>query len=321
MYLSVIVPCFNEELNIDLFYKSICPIVKRIAQNSYEIIFVDDGSKDNTLDKIKEISKVDPQIKFISFSRNFGKEAAMLAGLEACSGTLTAIMDVDLQDPPEMLIEMEKELIASKTSSLPYNCIGSRRTSRKGEPIIRSMFAHLFYKLINKISDIEIVEGARDFRLMDRKMVDAILDLKEKNRFSKGIFEWVGFKKKYLEYENKERTAGNSKWSFWSLFKYSLDGIFSFSTVPLTIVAIIGAIVCLIALILTIIFIIERITNPDLIPGYATLITIILFLGGVQTLSLGIVGQYLAKMFIEIKDRPIYIVKDKSESLCNNSKN
>ena len=305
--ISLIVPCFNEEEMIPIFYEEIVKTFDTILKGyQKEIIFVDDGSKDNSLIEMKKVSEKDNDIKYISFSRNFGKEAAMYAGLENATGDYIAVMDVDLQDPPEMLVDM---LYGIKEEG--YDIVGTRRTTREGEPPIRSFFARCFYKLINKISATEIVDGARDYRLMKKCVVEAILSVKEYNRFSKGIFEWVGFKTKWLEYENRERVAGKTKWNFWKLFLYSLDGIVAFSTAPLAISSLVGVGLCGMSFLAIIILCIrEWIFNVSAY-GWASMVVIMLFLSGIQLFCTGILGQYISKTYLETKNRPIYIVKEK----------
>ena len=276
---------------------------------TFEFIFVNDGSRDATLDRLKELASRDARVRYYSFSRNFGKEAALYAGLVHSHGDYVAVMDVDLQDPPELLPEMYR-LIQDEG----YDCIGTRRKDREGEPVIRSFFARGFYKLINRISDTEIIDGARDFRLMSRQMVNAILSMTEYNRFSKGIFSWVGFETKYLEFENKERVAGQTTWSFWSLFKYSLDGIVAFSEIPLALASIVGFITFGVAIILAFFFAIRTLLFGNPTSGWTSMIVIVLALGGIQLLSLGIIGKYLGKTFLETKKRPIYILKESNHS-------
>ncbi len=309
--ISIIVPCYNEEEAMPIFYEEICKVAKKMKKVDFEFIFVNDGSKDHTLDVARELHKKDERVRYVSFSRNFGKEAGMYAGLEATRGDYVAIMDVDLQDPPALIEEMYETL-----KNEDYDCVASRRVSRKGEPPIRSFFARCYYKLINKISKTEIVDGARDFRLMTRQMVDSILELKEYNRYSKGIFSWVGYKTKWLEYENVERVAGTTKWSFWKLFLYSLESIVAFSTVPLSIAAVMGILFCLIAFILIIVIIVKTLTVGDPVAGWPSMVCIIFFVSGIQLFCLGIIGQYLAKTYLEVKNRPIYIVKETEESEC-----
>ena len=309
--ISIIVPCYNEEEAMPIFYEEICKVAKKMKKVDFEFIFVNDGSKDHTLDVARDLHKKDERVRYVSFSRNFGKEAGMYAGLEAARGDYVAIMDVDLQDPPALIEEMYETL-----KNEDYDCVASRRVSRKGEPPIRSFFARCYYKLINKISKTEIVDGARDFRLMTRQMVDSILELKEYNRYSKGIFSWVGYKTKWLEYENVERVAGTTKWSFWKLFLYSLESIVAFSTVPLSIAAVMGILFCLIAFILIIVIIIKTLTVGDPVAGWPSMVCIIFLVSGIQLFCLGIIGQYLAKTYLEVKNRPIYIVKETEESEC-----
>ncbi len=306
--ISVIVPCYNEQEAIPFFYDEIVKISKIMEnQAEFEYLFINDGSKDKTLDVLRELAKKDERVKYVSFSKNFGKEAAMYAGLEKSSGDYIAVMDVDLQDPPELLLQMFQDLENGE-----YDCVATRRVSRKGEPPIRSFFARLFYSMINKISKTEIVDGARDYRLMTRQMVNAILEVKEYNRFSKGIFSWVGFNTKWLEYENVERRAGETKWSFWKLLKYSLDGIVAFSTVPLSISSILGLLLCFIAFVLIIIIVIKTLAFGDPVAGYPSLMCVILFVGGVQLFCMGILGKYLSKTYLETKKRPIYLVKEEN---------
>ena len=302
--ISIVVPCFNEEKCLNNFYDEIKKIINK-NKNTFEIIFVDDGSIDKTLDIIKILGKKDKIIKYISFSRNFGKEAAMLAGMEASTGDLVTIMDVDLQDPPSLLPQMIK--LVEKEE---YDVVATRRVTRKGEPRIRSFFARVFYKLINKMSKVEMVDGARDYRIMTRQVVDSILKMKEYNRYSKGIFSYVGFNTKWLEYENVKRVNGETKWSFGKLFIYAIEGITSFTTIPLTISAVIGIIFCLIAFIMIIFIIVRTLVYGDPTSGWPSLTCIIFLVSGVQLLCIGVIGEYLAKMYLEVKNRPIYIVKE-----------
>lgn len=302
--ISLVVPCYNEQEVIKLFYAEIQKIKKDFKNVEFEIIFVNDGSKDKTLDLMRELSKND-DVRYVSFSRNFGKEAAMYAGLEASTGDYVAIMDADLQDPPALLKEMYEILESGE-----YDSVATRRVTRKGEPIIRSFFARLYYKIINKISKTEIVDGARDFRLMTRQMVNSVLSLKEYNRFSKGIFSWVGYRTKWLEYENVERAAGETKWSFWKLFLYSLESIVAFSTVPLSIASVMGILFCFVAFIIIIFIIVRTLMYGDSTSGWPSMVCIMFFIGGVQLLCLGIMGQYLSKTYLEVKKRPIYIVQE-----------
>ena len=306
--ISVIVPCFNEQEALPFFYREICKVALELKEKhcvDFELLFVNDGSRDQTLSLLRELSTKDSRVKYISFSRNFGKESAIYAGLENASGNYISMIDADLQDPPSLLLEMY-EMIKNGT----YDCIGTRRVTRKGEPPIRSFFARCFYRLINKISNVDIVDGARDFRLMSRQMTDAILSLREYNRFSKGIFGWVGFRTKWLEYENVERIAGSTKWSFWKLFLYSLDGITAFSTTPLSIASAFGMLFLFIAFILILIIIWKTLVFGEPVAGYPSTMCVLFFIGGLQLFSIGILGQYLSKAYLEVKKRPIYIVQE-----------
>lgn len=302
--ISIIVPCFNEEEVLGIFYNKITEVSAEIDAD-FEFIFVDDGSKDKTLDILREFSQKDERVRYVSFSRNFGKEAAMYAGLKESTGDYVAIMDADLQDPPELLSEMYEILLTKE-----YDCVASKRQTRKGEPVIRSFLSRLFYKIINAMSKTEIVNGARDYRLMTRRMVDSILQVTEYNRFSKGIFSWVGFKTKWIAYDNVERAAGKTKWNFWKLFVYSIDGITAFSTVPLLISTLAGILFCFLAFIMIVVIIIKTCIYGDPVSGWPSMICVILFVGGVQLFCLGIMGQYMSKEYMEIKNRPIYIVKE-----------
>ena len=303
---SCIVPCFNEEEVIPLYYEEMQKVRKQEeGKIDFEIIFIDDGSKDKTLEVIKKLSEQDECIHYVSFSRNFGKEAAMYAGFEHANGEYVVTMDVDLQDPPHLIPEMIRSI-----EEEGYDSVATRRVTRKGEPPIRSFFARRFYGLINKISDADIVDGARDFRMMKRDMVNAILSMPEYNRFTKGNFGWVGFKTKWIEFENVERAAGETKWSFWKLFRYALEGIIAFSTVPLTIVSLIGVIVCIIAFLFLLFVVIRAAIFGDPVAGWPSLICVISFLSGIQLLGIGVVGMYLSKTYLETKKRPIYIKKE-----------
>lgn len=303
---SCIVPCFNEEEVIPLYYEEMQKVRKQEeGKIDFEIIFIDDGSKDKTLEVIKKLSEQDECIHYVSFSRNFGKEAAMYAGFEHANGEYVVTMDVDLQDPPHLIPEMIRYI-----EEEGYDSVATRRVTRKGEPPIRSFFARRFYGLINKISDADIVDGARDFRMMKRDMVNAILSMPEYNRFTKGIFGWVGFKTKWIEFENVERAAGETKWSFWKLFRYALEGIIAFSIVPLTIVSLIGVIVCIIAFLFLLFVVIRAVIFGDPVAGWPSLICVISFLSGIQLLGIGVVGMYLSKTYLETKKRPIYIKKE-----------
>ena len=301
--ISVVVPCYNEQEALPIFYTETTKELCRIPDVTWEFVLVDDGSKDKTLETMQALAEKDEKVKYISFSRNFGKESAMYAGLENATGDYVVLMDADLQDPPALLGRMVKEIEENG-----YDCVGTRRVTRKGEPPIRSFFARMFYKLINKISKTEIVDGARDFRMMKREMVDAVVKMCEYNRFSKGILSWVGFKTLWLEYENIERVAGETKWNFWKLFLYSIDGIVAFSTAPLVISSVLGIGICFIAFCLMLFYVGKAIIFGDPVSGFPTLISVILMLGGLQLLCLGILGQYLAKTYLETKGRPIYII-------------
>ena len=303
--ISVVVPCYNEEKSIPIFYKEINKVIDKMKKLEFELIFVDDGSSDNTLKVCRELSKQDKRVKYISFSRNFGKEAGIYAGLTKASGDYVTLMDVDLQDPPELLPKMY-----SLIKEDGYDSVGTRRVTRKGEPPIRSFFARCFYKLINKMSKTEMVDGARDYRLMTRQMVNSILEMKEYNRYSKGLFSFVGYNTKWIEYENRERVAGETKWSFWKLVIYALDGIIAFSTAPLWIAAIIGLLFCLISFIAIIVIVVKTLAFGDPVGGWPSMVCIIFFVSGIQLFCIGIIGAYLSKTYLETKHRPIYIVKE-----------
>lgn len=303
--ISVIVPCFNEEEALPFFYKEIQKTAEKMNYVSFEFIFVDDGSKDKTLSIVQGYAKEDTRVKYISFSRNFGKEAAIYAGFENCIGDYAVLMDADLQDPPSLLPEMYEAIVKEG-----YDSAATRRVTRKGEPPIRSFFARMFYKLINKISTADIVDGARDYRLMTRQMVNAILSMREYNRFSKGIFGWIGFRTKWIEFENVERVAGETKWSFWKLFKYSLEGITAFSVEPLQIASVFGILFSFIAVIMIIVIIVRTLIFGDPTSGWPSLVCIIMLIGGIQLLCIGILGQYLSKAYLETKKRPIYIERE-----------
>ena len=309
MTISVVVPCFNEEESIPLFYAEM-ERVREVMGTEFEYIFINDGSSDNTLSVLRDLNLVNPKAHYISFSRNFGKEAALYAGLQHAKGKYVTVMDVDLQDPPELLIEMKKRL----DEVVELDCVGTRRVTREGEPPIRSFFARMFYKLINHISQVEMVDGARDFRLMRRPMVDAILELSEYNRFSKGIFAWVGFETQYLEYKNVERVAGKTSWNFWSLFKYSIEGIVNFSDAPLNIAFVGGLLSWFLAFIMVVFIVVRTLVFGDPTSGWPSLMTVILFLGGFQLLTIGILGKYIGKIFMETKKRPVYVIKEKSDN-------
>ena len=305
MKLTAIIPCYNEESALRYFYEEMERVMRSMPQADFELLFVNDGSKDNTLEQIKALSVRDERVKYISFSRNFGKEAAIYAGLEHSDGDLTAIMDADLQDPPSLLPRMYQAIVEEG-----YDSVATRRVNRKGEPPIRSFFARNFYRLMNRISKTDIVDGARDYRLMNRAFVNALLEMGEYNRFSKGLFGWVGFETKWLEYENVERVAGETKWSFWKLFLYSIDGIVAFSTMPLSIAAFFGVMMCLVAAGAILFIIIRQLLYGGSAFGWPSMVCIIMFLGGIQLLCMGILGSYLAKTYLEVKKRPIYICKE-----------
>ena len=307
--ISIVVPCYNEEAALPYFFEEIRRVAEQMERRedglSFEFLFVDDGSRDGTLSLLRRYAEEDARVRYLSFSRNFGKEAAMYAGLERARGDFVAVMDADMQDPPALLPELYEALCEEE-----YDCAATRRVTRKGEPPIRSFFARLFYRLINHISDTEIVDGARDFRLMKRRMVDAILSMKEVNRFSKGIFGWVGFRTKWIPFQNVKRVAGETKWSFWKLFRYSVQGILAFSTAPLAIASIVGVLSCLAAFVMTIIIVAKTLLFGDPVGGWPSLVCIVLFLGGVQLFCIGILGQYLAKTYLETKRRPICILRE-----------
>lgn len=303
--ISIIVPCYNEEKTLLLFYEELTKNITTFENVTFEFIFVNDGSCDNTLEEIKKLEQKDSRIKYLSFSRNFGKEAAILAGLENCTGDFVTLMDADLQDPPYLLKEMYQSVTEEN-----YDAVGTRRTNRKGEPVIRSFFARMFYKIINKMSKIEMIDGARDYVFMKRNVVNAILSLQEYNRYSKGLFTFVGFHVKWIEYENMQRVAGETKWSFWKLVSYALEGITAFSTTPLILSSLIGLLFCLVSFIFIVIIIIKTLVLGDPTSGWPSLVCIIFMVSGIQLFSLGIIGQYLSKTYLEVKKRPIYIVRE-----------
>lgn len=303
--LTLIVPAYNEEETIPLFYKETKKVEAEMPQVHVEYLFIDDGSTDRTLEVLRRLSAEDEQVHYVSFSRNFGKESAIYAGLEKASGDYVAIMDADLQDPPALLPQMLYSITEEG-----YDCVGSRRVSRKGEPPVRSFFARLFYKIMNRMSQTEVVDGARDFQMMNQKVRKGILSMGEYNRFSKGIFGWVGFKKKWLEYENIERAAGETKWSFWTLTLYALDGIVAFSTFPLKFVSILGLVFCVAAFLAILFIIVRTLVFGDPTSGWPSLVCIIMLVSGVQLLCMGIIGQYMAKTYLETKKRPLYLVEE-----------
>jgi len=310
--ISLIVSCFNEEKTIPLFYEEMENVINTDFNDldiEFEYIFVNDGSDDKTLEVIKDIRKQDRKVRYVSFSRNFGKEAAMHAGLKASQGDYIAFLDADLQDPPKLLREMFDSI-----KNEGYDSVATRRVSRKGEPKIRSLFSRIFYRLIDKVTDFKMVDGARDYRLFTKQVKEAIMSIPEYNRFSKGLFSFVGFDTKWIEYENIERVAGETKWSFWKLFKYALEGITAFSTAPLAISSIIGLFFCIVSAILIVVIIIKTLVFGDPTSGWPSMVCIMVFMGGVQLLSLGIIGQYLSKTYLEVKNRPLYFIKETEEN-------
>ena len=313
MLISLIVPCYNEEEAMPLFYQEAARVAAQMEKShgaEFEIIFVDDGSKDGTLRVARELHDADPRVRYVSFSRNFGKEAGIYAGLKAAKGDYVATLDADLQDPPALLPDMLDALLTGD-----YDCAATRRTTREGEPPVRSWFARMFYRIINKMSDTEIVDGARDFRLMSRRMVDAVLEMSEYNRFSKGIFSWVGFKTKWLSYENIERVAGSTKFSFWKLFKYSLEGILAFTTAPLALSLIVGFVLIVAAIITLIALGIHAGASGAGFSAVGGVCSLIMGMSGLQLIGIGIVGQYLGKLYLEGKRRPVYILRETEDGL------
>lgn len=306
--ISIVVPCYNEEAVLRLFHAELSRIRSEMPGTTFDILFVDDGSEDETREIITGIHLADPSVRYISFSRNFGKEAALLAGLESATGAHVAVMDADLQDPPSLLPAMYQAVLSGH-----YDCAAARRVSRKGEPPIRSLLAGVFYRIMSGITDAQIVEGARDFRLMSRKMVNAILAVKEYNRFSKGIYSWVGFRTRWFEYENTARAAGVTKWSTGKLLTYSFDGIMAFSTSPLHFASLAGFLLCLVAFVMIAVVVVKTILWGDPVAGYPSLMSVILFIGGIQLFAIGILGEYLAKTYLEAKNRPRYIIQETSE--------
>lgn len=305
--LTVIIPCYNEEENIRYFYEEFCKNDAYFLKHAimYQLLFVDDGSTDKTVTEIKNLHQKDKRVKLLSFSRNFGKEAAIYAGLEHASGNLVAIMDVDLQDPPSLLPQMIDEIFAGADQ------VVARRTARQGEPRIRSWFAKVFYKILNCFSQTKVMDGARDYRVMNTRVVEAVLSVTEKNRFSKGIFSWVGFNTKWVAYENVQRKYGQTKWSFWQLWKYAFDGLTAYSTALLSMSSFVGVLFCLISFLMIIFVVIRKLMFGDPTAGWPSLVCIILLASGLQLLSIGVIGQYLAKTYMEVKNRPVYIVKEK----------
>lgn len=303
--ITVIVPCYNEEQALHYFYEEMERVAAQMPENTFEYLFVDDGSRDGTLAVMRELRAKDARVRYVSFSRNFGKEAAIYAGLTHATGDYVAIMDADLQDPPSLLPAMYRAVTEEG-----YDSAATRRVTRKGEPPIRSFFARRFYTLMNRISDVELMDGARDYRLMNRKYVDALLSLQEYNRFSKGLFGWVGFRTKWIEFENVERIAGETKWSFWKLFKYSLDGIVAFSSTPLYLSSILGAGMCGVAMLAIVFIIVRQLLFGGSAYGWPSMACIVILIGGLQLLCIGILGLYLSKAYLEVKHRPVYIVKE-----------
>ena len=306
--LSVVVPCLNEECALPDFIDELLSVTSRMRGLVFEFIFVDDGSTDGSLDVVKSFRERDKRVRYISFSRNFGKESAILAGLCASRGLYVALMDADLQDPPAMLADMYDSLISEG-----YDCVAARRVSRAGEPRIRSFFARRFYRLMSKLSKVDLVDGARDYRLMTRRVVDALLSMPETGRFSKGLFGWVGFRTKWLPYENVPRAGGKTKWSFRQLLAYSLSGIFAFSQVPLAIASVLGVLLFIVSLIMLIVIIVRRLAFGDPVSGWASTVCIIIFIGSIQFLCIGIIGSYLSRVFLEVKKRPAYFVRETEE--------
>ena len=309
--ISVVVPCYNEEESIPLFYKEVNKVTEKMKEKAkFEFIFVNDGSKDKTLEEIRNLAKEDNRVRYISFSRNFGKEAGMLAGLEAASGDYITTMDVDLQDPPELLEEMFETLESGE-----YDCCATKSTNRKGYGFFRKIFTKWFYSLIAKISKTEMVPGARDFRLMTRQMVDAIISMKEYNRYSKGLFSFVGFETKWIEFKITDRAKGKSKFNFWKLFSYAIEGIVAFSTAPLAFAALVGVLFTFVSFVMILIIIIKTLAWGDPVGGWPSMVCIMFFVGGVQLFCTGIIGEYLAKTYLETKHRPVYIIKETEKDL------
>lgn len=303
--ITVIVPCYNEEEALHYYYEEMSRVMTLMNQYDFELLFINDGSKDNTLQVIKQLADNDERVRYVSFSRNFGKEAAMYAGFENSTGDYVCLMDADLQDPPKLLPEMVKAI-----EEEGYDSVATRRVTRQGEPPIRSFFARMFYKMMNNLSDTELMDGARDYRLMTRQFVNSLLDMKEYNRFSKGLFGWVGYKTKWIEFENVERIAGETKWSFWKLFIYAVDGIVAFSTAPLAIASVLGMLMLFVAFFFIIFIVVRTLMFGDPVSGWPSLVCIITLIGGIQIFCVGILGQYLSKVYLETKNRPIYIVKE-----------
>lgn len=304
--ITVIVPCYNEEEALHYYYEEMSKVMTSMNNYDFELLFINDGSKDQTLQVIKELADKDQRVRYVSFSRNFGKEAAMYAGFENSTGDYVCLMDADLQDPPKLLPEMVKAI-----EEKGYDSAATRRVTRQGEPPIRSFFARMFYKMMNRVSDTELMDGTRDYRLMTRQFVDSLMEMKEYNRFSKGLFGWVGYKTKWIEFENVERVAGETKWSFWKLFVYAIDGIVAFSTAPLAIASVIGMLMLFVAFFFIAFIVVRTLLFGDPVAGWPSLVCIITLIGGIQIFCVGILGQYLSKVYLETKKRPIYIVKEK----------
>lgn len=305
---TLIVPCYNEEESLPIFYQAVNEVAQSLEKYQIKMLLVNDGSKDGTLAIMRALAASDDRVKYISFSRNFGKEAAMYAGFSNADGDYVAVMDADMQDPPSLLPQMLEIL-----ETCEYDSVATRRVTRDGEPPIRSFFARMFYKIINKISDADVVDGARDFRLMKREMVDAIVAMGEYNRFSKGIFGWIGFRTKWLPFKNVERVAGETKWNFWGLFKYSIDGIVNFSQAPLSFAALMGILLTIVSFFAILFIVVRRLVFGDPVAGWASTVCFILFMGGLQLMCMGIIGQYLAKTYLEVKRRPHYIVSETND--------
>lgn len=307
--ITIVVPCYNEEAVLPAFYRAVCDVLDTFPEGEdFEFLFIDDGSVDHTLSVIRGFAEADSRVRYLSFSRNFGKEAAIYAGLEHARGTLVALMDADLQDPPDYLLPMYQAITEEG-----FDCAAARRVSRKGEPRLRSFLARRFYRVMRRISNADIVDGARDYRMMTRQVVEAILSVTEYNRFSKGIFGWVGFRTKWLEYENVMRAAGETKWSVWKLFKYSMEGITAFSVAPLAVASFSGMAMCAVSVVAILFIIIRQLLYGGSAFGWPSMACIIIFIGGIQLLCMGILGQYLAKTYLEVKERPVYIIREASE--------
>lgn len=314
--ISMIIPCYNEQEALPLLYPELVKLADKMKEKEFEFLFINDGSKDRTLEVIRSLAQQDERVRYCSFSRNFGKEAAMYAGFCKASGDWVAVIDADMQDPPALVEEMMGYLESGE-----YDSVATRRVTREGEPPVRSFFARMFYKIINRISDVDIVDGARDFRLMSRQMADVLVSMKEYNRFSKGLYGWIGFKTKWLEFVNVPRVAGETKWSFWGLLKYSIDGIVSFSTMPLILSSLVGLVMCVVAFLAVVFLVGRKLIFGDPVAGWASLACIVVFIGGIQLFCLGILGQYLAKAYLEMKKRPIFIISETNIETEKDEKN